>query len=116
MAGIGEIDAAGIEIDRAVEDYVDGCAAWQFKFRAPCKENGSDSDCRADASSDARALGALRSDPSDARANSRGFQNSSDVSPLVCIAVNFAFFIGRFVATSSGVGWDSIEVHNVAVR
>src|SRR4029077_20866581 len=99
---IGEINTAGIEIDRAVEDDVDGCAARQFKFGATGEEHSTESYRRANAGADACALRALRCDPSDARANSRGFQNSSDVSPLVRIAVNFAFCIGRFVATGSG--------------
>ena len=90
-AGIGEIDAAGIEIDVAIEDDVNGRAAREFQFRAAREKHGSESDRRAGAGSYARALGALSGDGSDGCANSGRFRNGSGVTALVRIAVNIPF-------------------------
>lgn len=94
MAGIGEIDAAGIEIHAAIKNDVNRRAAREFKFGAAREEHGSESDCRARACSYARTRAALRSDPSNTCADSGRFQNSSYVTCLIRVAVDFSFFVG----------------------
>jgi hypothetical protein len=115
VAGIDEIDASGVEVDVAIEDDVNGRAAREFQFGAAREQHGCEADGRAGAGADARALGALRGEPSDACPNSGRFQNGSDVIALVRIAVNFSFFVGRFVAARPGIGGDGVKIHRVAV-
>ena len=102
--GIGEIDAAGVEIDGAVEDDVDGRAARQFQFGAAREQHGSEADGRAGACTDARALGACVAIAPMPAPIPVDFKTVPTSSALVGVAVNVPFGVGGFIAACAGIG------------
>src|SRR5579871_328202 len=116
MSGIGKVDPARVEIYRAIERDVHGCAARQLQLRTAREHYHGEPDARARYRTDARTSRTAAGHSADAGADAGGLHHRADFLPVVRIPVNVTFTVHGLIPARSGVRGNRIEIHRVAVR